>query len=91
MTRQLIIDTIMAATGCTKAEAATAYHRFTEGLVLKLQEFKAATIPDIGTIKVVPKAARTGRNPATGEPIQIAAKNYAKLEACKSLRGAINS
>ena len=43
-----------------------------------------------GTIKVCERAARTGRNPATGETINIPAKKVIKFVAAKSLKEAIN-
>lgn len=48
------------------------------------------TLPGIGTLSVVQRAARTGRNPATGQPIAIAAHKTVKLKACNALRDAIN-
>lgn len=44
----------------------------------------------LGKLKVTQKAARTGRNPKTGEAIQIAAKNAVKFSPAKALSDAIN-
>jgi DNA-binding protein HU-beta len=47
-------------------------------------------LPGLGKLKAVQKKARTGRNPATGEPIEIEAKVVPKFFAGKVLKDAIN-
>jgi len=48
------------------------------------------TLLGIGRLSVKPSAARTGRNPATGEAIQIAAKNKPHFAANQALKDAVN-
>ncbi|WP_017937884.1 HU family DNA-binding protein [Zestomonas thermotolerans] len=48
------------------------------------------TLPGIGKLKVVERAARTGRNPQTGQPIQIAAKKSVRLVPAKALVDGLN-
>lgn len=48
------------------------------------------TLPGIGKLSVSKRAARTGRNPRTGEELQIAAKNAPKFTAAKALKDAVN-
>ena len=48
------------------------------------------TIPGFLTVEKVARAARTGRNPATGETINIAAKNVVKIKAGKTLQDSVN-
>jgi len=48
------------------------------------------TIPGIGKVSVTARAAREGRNPATGEAIKIAAKRAPKFSAAKALKDALN-
>jgi len=45
------------------------------------------TLTDFGSFKVVERAAKEGRNPQTGEPIEIPAKKVVKFEAGKGLKG----
>jgi DNA-binding protein HU-beta len=45
---------------------------------------------DFGTFSVTRRAARTGRNPRTGERIQISASNKPKFKAGKGLKDAVN-
>ena len=47
------------------------------------------TIPGLGKLVKVERAARTGRNPATGESIQIAAKTVLKFKIAKAAKDAI--
>ena len=48
------------------------------------------TLPGIGKLSVTQRAAREGRNPATGEPLKIAAKKAVKFGAAKALKDAVN-
>lgn len=47
------------------------------------------TLPGIGKLSVNKRAARTGRNPATGEALKIKAKNVPKFTAAKALKDAV--
>ena len=47
------------------------------------------TIPGIGKLVLVHRKARMGRNPATGAPIQIKAKNVVKFRVAKAAKDAI--
>lgn len=47
------------------------------------------TLPGIGKLKAVHKEARTGRNPANGEEIEIPAKTAVKFTAAKALKDAV--
>ncbi len=55
-----------------------------------LQNGKEVPLPGIGKLKAAERAARTGRNPQTGEAIAIAAKNVVKFSVSKSLSDALN-
>ena len=51
---------------------------------------EALLIPGIGTFSVIQKAARLGRNPKTGDTVEIAAKKTVKFKATKTLADAVN-
>ncbi len=57
----------------------------------EMQQGGEVTLPGIGKISVKQSAARTGRNPATGAEIQIAAKNKPHFSADKALKDAAMS
>lgn len=52
----------------------------------RLYQEEAIKIADFGTFETVKRAARTGRNPATGEAVQIAAKNAVHFKPAKALK-----
>ena len=49
-----------------------------------------AVLPGLGKLKATTRAARTGRNPATGEPIEIPERMAVKFSASKALEDTIN-
>lgn len=55
-----------------------------------LTEGKRVEIRGFGAFSVKEKAARTGRNPRTGEPVEIAAKNTVHFKPGKDLKQAVN-
>jgi DNA-binding protein HU-beta len=61
-------------------------------IVLKKQLLtgEALLIPGIGTFSVIQKAARLGRNPKTGDTVEIPAKKTVKFKATKTLADAVN-
>lgn len=63
----------------------------TAGIVITaaLIEGGEATLPGIGKLSVTARAARTGRNPASGEPMQIPAKKVPHFSAAKALKDAV--
>jgi DNA-binding protein HU-beta len=63
-----------------------------EMAVLSVAETKKAgsfVIPGIGKLVLVKRKARVGRNPATGEPINIPAKTVVKMRIAKACKDAI--
>ncbi len=86
-TKSEIIAGIAEAVEISKKQAAAAL----EALVL--MAYKGAkdgfTIPGLGKLVLVHRKARMGRNPATGEAIQIAAKKVVKFRVAKAAKEAI--
>lgn len=87
MTKSAILSTLAAKTGLTKKQAGI----FVDELVaLAYKEAKNSfTIPGLGKLVLVNRKARLGRNPATGETIQIAAKKVVKFRIAKAAKDAI--
>jgi len=62
-----------------------------EGIIaVELDAGRKVTIPGFGTFGTKSRKARTGRNPANGEPIAISAKKYAWFKAGKTLRDRVS-
>lgn len=90
MNKQQMIDAVAEETGQSKASVREVIEAF--GLVAQqaMHEGQDVTLAGLGKLKPVEKAARTGRNPATGEPVHIEAKRVAKFAPSAELKAAIN-
>lgn len=55
----------------------------------QLKSGEEVTLPGVGKLKIKDKAAKVGRNPKTGEEIQIAAKRVPAFTAVKALKDAV--
>ena len=80
-------------TGVSKVSIKWMLEAQAEVVAREMQKGEGAevTLPGIGKISVKQSPARLGRNPATGEEIQIPAKNKPHFSAAKALKGAANS
>lgn len=90
MTKGDIVDSIAEETGLSKADAERAVNAFTGAVTCALKGGDSVSIVGFGTFSVSARAARTGRNPRTGEAIQIKASNAPKFKAGKGLKEAVN-
>jgi len=87
MTKSQIIAAVAEKADISKAQSKEAL----EGLAALAYEGAADgfTIPGIGKLVIVDRKARMGRNPATGETIQIAAKRVLKFRIAKAAKDAV--
>ena len=74
----------------TKKDAQAVVDRVFSAITKALKKEDTVTIVGFGTFKVNKRAARKGRNPQTGEEIEIKAKNVPKFVAGKALKDAVN-
>jgi DNA-binding protein HU-beta len=74
----------------TKKEAQEAVDCVLSTITGALKKQDTVTIIGFGTFKVNRRAARTGRNPQTGAPMEIKAMNVPKFSAGKALKEAVN-
>ena len=74
----------------SKKEAKEAVECVLSTITSTMKKQEAVTLVGFGTFKVDNRKARTGRNPRTGEPIEIKAKKVPKFVAGKALKDAIN-
>ena len=91
MNKSELIDAVAAAADLPKAAAGRALDAITETITKALKEDDTVSLVGFGTFSVKARAARTGRNPQTGEPIQIKAANIPSFKAGKGLKDAVNS
>jgi DNA-binding protein HU-beta len=87
MTKSQVADHLAVKGGITKKAAAEILEELAS-LAYK-QAKNVFTLPGIGKLKLANRKARMGRNPQTGEPIQIPAKRVVKFRVAKAAKDAI--
>jgi DNA-binding protein HU-beta len=88
--KQELIENIAASVDITKADAGRALDSVIDSITDSLRKGDSVALVGFGTFSVRSRAARTGRNPQTGESIQIAAAQVPAFKAGKALRDAVN-
>jgi DNA-binding protein HU-beta len=90
MNKAELIDKVSAAAELNKASAARAVEAVLDSIAATLKGGDQVTLSGFGTFSVTTRAARTGRNPRTGEAISIPASKNPKFKAGKGLKDAVN-
>jgi DNA-binding protein HU-beta len=90
MNKNELIDAIAGRSGLSKADAGRALEAFLGSVQSTLASGGSVKITGFGTFSGSHRAATTGRNPRTGEAIQIAASKNAKFKSGKGLKDAVN-
>ena len=88
MNKSELIDSIAGSTGVSKSDVGAVLDGFAEAAYRAVGSGDKITIPGFLSIEQTHRSARTGRNPQTGETIQIAATNAAKVSAGSKLKAA---
>lgn len=86
MTKTELIATIAENTGITKKDAERVVNATFETIAAKLAAGEKVQIAGFGIFETKTREARTGRNPLTGETVQIAAKRAPVFKAGKALK-----
>ncbi|WP_188151127.1 HU family DNA-binding protein [Teredinibacter waterburyi] len=90
MNKSELIEAIAASADISKAAAGRALDAVTDSIAGALKEGDQVALVGFGTFLVKERAARTGRNPQTGAPIEIAAAKIPSFKAGKALKDAVN-
>ncbi len=90
MNKSELIDVIAKSADISKASAGDALDATLSAIRAALKKGQSVTLVGFGTFKVGKRAARTGRNPRTGEAIKIKAAKVPKFSAGKALKDAVN-
>ena len=90
MNKTELIEAMSKQTGLSKKDADAAVKAFTEVVTKELKKGEKVTLIGFGTFEVAKRAARTGKNPQTGESIKIKACKAPKFKAGKALKDAVN-
>jgi DNA-binding protein HU-beta len=90
MNKAELVEAVADSAGLSKADAGRAVDAVVEAVTGALQKGEQVAVVGFGTFSVKSRAARTGRNPRTGEAIKIAASKVPGFKAGKALKDAVN-
>ena len=90
MNKNDLIDAVAERTGLAKSDAARAVEAVLGSITEALQRGDTVALSGFGSFVAKERAARTGRNPRTGEAIQIAASKVPGFKAGKGLKDAVS-
>ncbi|PWC92980.1 hypothetical protein TSO5_16270 [Azospirillum sp. TSO5] len=90
MNKSELIDAVAEATGLSKTDSGKAVEAVFGGIESALKAGDEVRLPGFGTFAVKNRPARTGKNPRTGEPVEIAAAKAAAFKPGKGLKDALN-
>ena len=89
MNKQSIVEAVHAKLGGTKVQAEQVVDTVIETIVGSLKKGDEVSIAGLGIFAVKTRAARTARNPRTGESVQVPAMKVPKFRASKALKDAV--
>lgn len=89
MNKSELIDSVAAQADLSKADAGRALDAMISSISKALKKGDTVSLVGFGTFSVKKRAARTGRNPATGETIKIKASKSPAFKAGKGFKDAI--
>ncbi len=91
MNKTQLVDAVAEKADLPKAKAAVAVDALLDAITGALQAEDAVALVGFGTWAVKKRAARVGRDPRTGGPLQIPAATVVGFKAGKALKDAVNS
>ena len=90
MNKSELIEAVAAGADLSKSDAGNAVDAVVESITKALKKGDKVSLVGFGTFSVRKRAARTGRNPKTGETIKIKAGKTPGFKAGKALKDAVN-
>jgi len=91
MNKQELVDAVASAVGISKSAAGEAVDAFVAVVTQAVVEGEGVQLVGFGTFSTGQRAARTGRNPRSGETLQTAAAKTVKFSAGKAFKDSVNS
>lgn len=89
MNKQELISKIAEKADISRKDATAALTALITSITEELKVGEKIAIPNLGTFEVRERAARTGKNPRTGEAVEIAAKRLPAFKSAKALKDAV--
>ncbi|HHJ17870.1 MAG TPA: HU family DNA-binding protein [Gammaproteobacteria bacterium] len=90
MNKAELIEAVASSADLSKADATRAVDAVVDNITETLRKGDSVTLVGFGTFEVRSRAARAGRNPQTGETIQIKASKAPAFKAGKAFKDAVN-
>ena len=90
MKKAEMIEALSNATGLTKADSEKAFNATFDLIKSELEKGNEVSVSGFGKFKISERAARTGRNPLTGETIEIKASKSVAFKVGKELKDKVN-
>ncbi|HEX7097747.1 MAG TPA: HU family DNA-binding protein [Acidimicrobiia bacterium] len=90
MNKSELVEAVAAATNSSKSEAQASVDAVINAITDALKKGDKVSLTGFGTFEVRNRAARTARNPQTGETIQVKASKAPAFKAGKALKDAVN-
>ncbi len=91
MNKRELIDSVSVLADISVPEAARTLDALTSVVHAALVQGKEVKLPNLGKLSTRERAARSGRNPRTGEPAEIPAKTVVSFKPSKALTDAVTS
>ena len=89
MNKASIAEKVQEILGGTKVQAEQVVDTIIDSIVMTLKKGEEVSIAGLGIFSAKQRAARTARNPRTGEAIKVAAMRVPKFRAAKALKDAV--
>ena len=89
LTKSQLMALLSEKTGLSKKEVTEAWETIVDVILTETREAGACVVPGLGKMVKQHRKARMGRNPATGQEIEIPAKTVAKFRVAKAAKDAV--
>jgi len=90
MTKTELAETMAVKAGIPKNQAGEVLNGILDEMTLALSKGERVTLPGLGSFSLSDRAARTGRNPRTGETMSIPASRSVRFSPALALKKAVN-
>ena len=90
MNKSQLIEAVAAKNGMKKKDAEAAVNAVTETIAEAMKNGEKVQLVGFGTFEVKARGARTGRNPKTGETIEVPASKHLTFSASNALKDQLN-
>lgn len=90
MNKQALVELVQGKLGGTKVQAEEVVDAIFDSIIATMKKGGEVSIAGFGIFSVKGRAARTARNPKTGETVKVAAKKVPKFRPAKALKDAVD-